>query len=90
MKVKLLRKVRKRFKLLYIEHVGYDDNSILYAIYKDLGFKPFYYAYDGHTEYSCTYHEEKQPCLDWILNKVRNKYTRKVKGDKDKITSVNY
>jgi len=90
MKVKLLKKVRRRFKLQYIEHVNYSEFSTQYAIFKEIGFKPFYFAYDNETEYSCTYHEEKQPCLDWILKKVKNEYTRKIKGDRNKITNVIY
>lgn len=40
MKVKLLKKVRKRFKLQYIEHVDYNEFSTQYSIFEKIGFKP--------------------------------------------------
>jgi hypothetical protein len=90
MKVKLLKKVRKRFRLQHIEHVDYNEFSTQYGIFKQIGFKPFYFAYDNDTEYGCTYHTEKQPCLDWILGKVRNEYQQKIKANRDKITNVKF
>jgi len=88
MKTKLLRKVRKRFHIEYIESVGFSVTSIRYAAFLQMGEKPFYFIYDdfgfGNVKAVET-KEEAYNALRWMIHK---EYWERIKGYKEKIVKV--
>lgn len=68
MKVKLLRKIRKRFSIYY------NPDGIIYSGFR---FDSKYFVQDGKSQYMNNIFHTKQQCIDWIMNRVRIEYGKK-------------
>lgn len=72
MKVKLLRKIRKRFSIYY------NPDGIMYS---GVHFNNKYFVQDKNNPYMNGIYHTKQECIDWIMRKVRRKYGKNKNGN---------
>lgn len=80
MKTKLLKKIRKQYSIVYYPN-GQEPHEFLHTYQF-----PVYYVSSNDR---ASFKETKQECLDWILEKVRDRYKKySVKYDKNKYKPI--
>ena len=87
MKIKLLKKVRKRFSIIKVVEMGKHPSPIVKEGYGNIRRLPFYYYIDHNSEYTIGYaasydtiHRELIKLIHKIyVNRVRKKYTSTTK-----------
>jgi len=85
MKVKLLKKIRKRYEITKVEDIGTDPSWRYKTASKKYGL-PFYGIYDNEDS-NCTEFfadEELDKAIEKIREWIRSEYTHKIKGRKGK------
>lgn len=81
MKVKLLRKVRKRYKITRIDENSSNVGGVYKSIENDLGL-PFFVLEDNryigiYTKFFKTFEEARLKLSDWILHDYKEKFRHK-------------
>ena len=83
MKVKLLKKIRRQYPISFVVIADYSSMPILRDIYKELG--TFYYSVNEDNKFDFLVDKNLNGLKDQILQRVREKWTVKIKGSTEKI-----
>ena len=90
MKVKLLKKIRKRFVLEYVEWVDYHPTWTKYELFKIFNMKPFYWVYDTIGWHSGMGFKTKNEAIDYIFKIVKKDWYNKIKGTRQRAIKIQY
>jgi hypothetical protein len=84
MKVKLLKKVRRKYPIYFVEQIDYDSHDLIQDIFEEVG--SFYYT--EQSDSFITAKKRKNDLINYILEQVRKEWTTKIKGRTQRIIKL--
>jgi hypothetical protein len=87
MKVKLLKKVRKRYSIHKVNEIGELSPTFILECYEELNQLPFYYLTDNDNEDYIGYSTSYDNIYEFLVTKIHKTYLARMKR-KDKKTQI--
>jgi len=84
MKVKLLKKVRRKYPIYFVEQIDYDSHDLIQDIFEEVG--SFYYTEQSDSFIAAR--KSKNSLINYILRQVRKEWTTKIKGRTQRIIKL--